>query len=175
MKVPMNSPRNTAISPRKVVWCFCVWMSDGCADDGSCMGKVCPLSDVAPVLPVMMDMRLRLLRVVIERRGWCRMRSIGERKRSSITGRKAAAGGKKSSAEKRKPGLVQRMVSLEHECGRVTALYAARQMAGVQQASIDSLLTHLGNRSPPMRKYVGFHAAGAKVEAILAKYARIIG
>jgi hypothetical protein len=59
------------------------------------------------VLPVMMDMRLRLLRVVIERRGWCRMRSIGERKRSSITGRKAAAGGKKSSAEKRKPGLVQ--------------------------------------------------------------------
>jgi hypothetical protein len=168
MKVPMNSPRNTAISPRKVVWCFCVWMSDGCADDGSCMGKVCPLSDVAPVLPVMMDMRLRLLRVVIERRGWCRMRSIGERKRSSITGRKAAAGGKKSSAEKR-------MFSLEHECGRVTALYAARQMAGVQQASIDSLLTHLGNRSPPMRKYVGFHAAGAKVETILAKYARIIG
>jgi hypothetical protein len=89
------------------------------------------------------------------------MRSIAERRRSS--------------AKRRKSRLVQRMVGLEHECGRVTALYASTQMAGVQQASIDSLLTHLHNGSPPMRRYVDFHAAGAKVEAMFAKYARIIG
>jgi hypothetical protein len=48
-------------------------------------------------------------------------------------------------------------------------------MAGVQQLSIDPLLTYLHKGSPPMRGHDDFHPADAKVKATFAKYARAIG
>lgn len=64
INVPMNSPRKTAISLRRVLFCLGADSDEG-TDEGSWTGRVGFFSVVPWVLPVMKDIRLCLLRTVM--------------------------------------------------------------------------------------------------------------